>query len=172
MSGGGRGGRHAMFRGRCQGVLPMCEQRVAWTMATTQPHEEDLMASLKVKITRGRFSAPRIRDRGRARTGVAIRIALLCALVALGIAGSALAFQALPPGTQVNDDLAAGIDKTIDVASDSPGNADVVGGSLTPGKPAVPWATFRQLTAGADQIFVRSFAGGKWTTRGNGTVGG
>ena len=54
-----------------------------------------------------------------------------------------------------------------------PTNADVVGGALTAGKPAVPWAIFQQQEKiGEDQIFVRSFAGGAWTTRGNGTVGG
>ncbi|MFZ1926135.1 MAG: hypothetical protein WAU42_08340 [Solirubrobacteraceae bacterium] len=49
--------------------------------------------------------------------------------------------------------------------------ADVVGGTLTAGKVAVPWAVFRQATAagGHDQTFVRSFAEGAWSTRGNGT---
>jgi hypothetical protein len=78
---------------------------------------------------------------------------------------------------QVNDDPAAGINPAISVNGDNPTNADVVGGALTAGKPAVPWAIFRQQEANGspppnDQIFVRSFAGGKWTTRGNGTVGG
>ena len=77
----------------------------------------------------------------------------------------------------MNDDPAAGIDKTISVSGEDPTNADVVGGALTAGKPAVPWAVFRQQeTNGAppphDQVFARSFAGGAWTTRGNGTVGG
>jgi hypothetical protein len=38
----------------------------------------------------------------------------------------------------------------------------------------VPWAVFRQQESGGahDQVFSRSFAGGAWTTRGNGTVGG
>ena len=38
----------------------------------------------------------------------------------------------------------------------------------------MPWAVFRQTEGGGakDQIFSRSFAGGAWTTRGNGTVGG
>jgi hypothetical protein len=102
---------------------------------------------------------------------------LLGALVLLVTAGSALAFQALPPGGQVNDDLAAGINKTISVSGEEPTNADVVGGALTAGQPAVPWAIFRQQeTNGSppphDQVFSRSFAGGKWTTRGSGTVGG
>ena len=76
----------------------------------------------------------------------------------------------------MNDDLAAGINKTISVSGEDPTNADVVGGALSAGKPAVPWAVFRQQEGGAppgrDQIFARSFAGGAWTTRGAGTVGG
>jgi hypothetical protein len=101
-----------------------------------------------------------------------IRAGAAGALIAVAAAASAAAFQALPPGSQVNDDPASGIDKTIGVNGESPTNADIVGGALTAGKPAVPWATFRQGTTGSDQIFVRSFAAGKWTTRGNGTVGG
>jgi hypothetical protein len=102
------------------------------------------------------------------------RIALAGTLVALAAAGSAEAFQALPPGGQVNDDPAAGINKALSVSGDDPTNADVVGGALTAGKPAVPWSIFRQQESGGahDQIFSRSFAGGAWTTRGNGTVGG
>src|SRR5262245_4288049 len=105
------------------------------------------------------------------------RIALAGAVVALASAGTAWGFQALPAGLQVNDDLAAGINPAISVNGENPTNADVVGGALTPGKPAVPWAIFRQQETNEsppphDQIFVRSFAGGKWTTRGNGTVGG
>ena len=98
------------------------------------------------------------------------------ALLLLGT-GSALAFQPLPPGAQVNDDLAAGINKNISVASEDPTNSDLVGGSLVAGKSAVPWAIFQQRETNgssppADQIFVRSFANGAWTTRGVGTVGG
>ena len=125
----------------------------------------------------------RTRDRGvrvrrtHTRRGVPVRLGLAAALVSLLGAGSAFAFQALPIGGQVNDDLAAGIDKTISVSGEDPTNADVVGGALVAGKPAVPWAVFRQQeTNGAppphDQIFARSFAGGAWTTRGSGTVGG
>src|SRR5262245_47659286 len=100
-------------------------------------------------------------------------IALAGAVVALASAGTAWGFQALPPGGQVNDDPAAGINPAISVNGENPTNADVVGGALTAGKPAVPWAIFRQeQNLSPDQIFVRSFAGGKWTTRGNGTVGG
>jgi hypothetical protein len=88
-----------------------------------------------------------------------------------------VAFQRLPPGAQVNDDLAAGINKNISVSGEDPTNADVVGGALVAGKPAVPWAIFRQReTNGSppprDQVFSRSFANGAWTTRGVGTVGG
>jgi hypothetical protein len=95
----------------------------------------------------------------------------------LAAAGSAFAFKQLPPGGQVNDDPPAGINKNISVAAADPTNSDVVGGALVAGKPAVPWAVFQQReTNGAapphDQIFSRSFAGGTWTTRGIGTVGG
>ena len=105
------------------------------------------------------------------------RVAFATAIGVLTIAGSAAALGSLPPGGQVNDDLAAGINKAISVNGDEPTNADVVGGALTAGKPAVPWAIFRQQeTNGSpppnDQAFVRSFANGAWTTRGNGTVGG
>jgi len=97
--------------------------------------------------------------------------------ILLAGAGAALAFQQLPPGAQVNDDLAAGINKNISVSGEDPTNADLVGGSLVAGKAAVPWAVFRQReTNGSppphDQIFSRSFANGVWTTRGIGTVGG
>ncbi len=114
------------------------------------------------------------RTGGRAPIGrqAAGRLAALTAVVALASAGTAWAFQPLPPEAQVNDDLAAGIDQAKPVSGEEPTNADVVGGSLTAGNAAVPWAIFWQATSGADQIFVRSFAGGAWTTRGNGTVSG
>jgi len=112
--------------------------------------------------------------RGHTRRG---RIVLATTVAALAAAGSAAAFEALPPGSQVNDDPAAGINKAFSVSGEDPTNADVVGGALTAGKPAVPWAIFRQQETNgseppADQIFSRSFANGAWTTRGNGTVGG
>ncbi|HXD66804.1 MAG TPA: hypothetical protein VNV17_19425, partial [Solirubrobacteraceae bacterium] len=101
------------------------------------------------------------------------QIAVAGTVAVLACAGSAFALQGLPPGGQVNDDAAAGINPALSVGSDDPANADVVGGALTAGKPAVPWSVFRQTTnTGHDQIFSRSFAGGAWTTRGNGTVGG
>jgi hypothetical protein len=98
----------------------------------------------------------------------------LAVAVALAATGSAFGLQALPAGSRVNDDLAAGIDKTVSVNGEDPTNSDVTGGALTAGKPAVPWAIFRQeeKPPGRDQTFVRSFANGTWLTRGNGTVGG
>ena len=92
----------------------------------------------------------------------------------LTVIGSAVAFQALPSGTQVNDDSSAGIDKAMSVGGENPANADAVGGALVAGQVAVPWAVFRQQEAGGAhyQIFSRSFGGGVWTTRGSGTVGG
>ncbi len=100
-------------------------------------------------------------------------IAVAGAVVALATAAPAFAFAPLPPGGQVNSDPAAGIDPALNVSGEDPANADVVGGALTAGKVAVPWAVFRQQTAaGHDQVFSRSFAQGAWTTRGAGTVGG
>ena len=106
--------------------------------------------------------------RGRRRTVAAVSV-----IAALAAAGSASAFQALPPGDQVNNDPAVGINPANPVNIEDPANADVVGGSLSSAKPLVPWAIFRQTesSGGKDQIFSRSFAGGAWTTRGNGTVG-
>ena len=69
---------------------------------------------------------------------------LVGAIVPLAAAASAFGFQSLPPGGQVNDDKAAGIDKTLDISGEGPANADVVGGALAGGKPAVPWAVLRQ----------------------------
>jgi hypothetical protein len=85
------------------------------------------------------------------------------------------AFGSLPSdGSQVNNDPTAGITPSESVSQEGPTNADVTGGALTAGAPAVPWAIFRQQEppSAHDQIFVRSFAGGAWTTRGSGTVGG
>ena len=105
---------------------------------------------------------------GRPGVAVAGTVAVLVA------AGTASAFQALPPGVQVNSDPAAGINPAVSVSGEDPTNADVVGGALTAGKVAVPWAIFRQQETGGakDQVFSRSFAAGAWTTRGAGTVGG
>jgi hypothetical protein len=105
---------------------------------------------------------------------LALSVIALAALVAFAVTGTAIALQALGPAGKVNEDPAAGIDPTLSVSGEDPANADVVGGSLKGGKPAVPWAAFRQTEppGSSDQIFARSFAGGSWTTRGNGTVGG
>src|ERR1700719_4071770 len=66
-------------------------------------------------------------------------------VLAFAAAGSPrAAVQALPAGQQVNDDPAAGIHPADPVALEDPSNADVVGGALTAGAPAVPWAIFRQ----------------------------
>src|SRR6201996_1278517 len=102
------------------------------------------------------------------------RIALAGTVAVLASAGSAYALQGLPPGGQVNNDPAAGINPALSVSGEDPTTADVVGGALTAGKVAVPWSIFRQTEASGakDQIFSRSFAGGAWTTRGSGTVGG
>src|SRR5919201_2698320 len=101
------------------------------------------------------------------------RAAVTGVFASLLLSGSALAaFQQLPPGDQVNDDAAAGIDPAKPVDLGDPTNADVVGGALASGGKNVPWADFRQKTSGADQIFSRSFANGAWSTRGHGTVGG
>src|SRR6266566_7572737 len=98
------------------------------------------------------------------------RIVVVAAVFVLAIAAGAWGFQELPPKAPVNDDIGAGIDRTVSVSGENPTNADVVGGSLNGAKPAVPWAIFRQKESLApDQIFVRSFAEGKWTTRGSGT---
>jgi hypothetical protein len=84
------------------------------------------------------------------------------ALTTLGLATAAGAsLQQLPPGAQVNDDLAAGIDPARDA-----GVSDVVGGSLAAGGIRVPWAAFEQQTSGEQQIFVRAFKNGAWKTQG------
>jgi hypothetical protein len=110
----------------------------------------------------------------RGRTFGGVGFAVIAAVAALVGASPAVAFAPLPPGGQVNDDLAAGINPGLSVAGEDPTNADVVGGALTAGKVAVPWAIFRQTEAAGnkDQVFSRSFAQGVWTTRGSGTVGG
>jgi hypothetical protein len=91
------------------------------------------------------------------------RAAMTAVTVAtFGLAATAGAsVQQLPPGAQVNDDPAAGIDPGRDA-----GVSDVVGGSLTAGGVRVPWAPFEQQTAGEQQIFVRAFKGGAWKTQG------
>jgi hypothetical protein len=98
---------------------------------------------------------------------------VLGTILALAISGTAFAaFQTLPTtGGQVNGDSGNGIDPARPVSTEDPANSDVTGGSLTGGV-AVPWATFRQSTAGSDQIFVRAFKSGAWATQGSGTTNG
>src|SRR3954454_1203504 len=84
------------------------------------------------------------------------------AATCLGTAATGTAsLQQLPPGGQVNDDVAAGIDPARDASA-----PDVVGGSLVAGGIRVPWAAFEQQTAGEKQIFVRAFKNGVWRTQG------
>jgi hypothetical protein len=98
--------------------------------------------------------------------------ALVCVFLLVFVVAARAALVGLPSdGSQVNNDPGAGIDPSKDISGDNPA-ADVVGGSLAAGGVNVPWAIFRQTTTGADQIFVRSFKGGAWTTQGKGTVGG
>ena len=75
---------------------------------------------------------------------LSVKVAAVGAIAVLAAAGSAVAFQALPPGAQVNNDPLAGINGALSVSGEDPTNADVVGGALTAGKVAVPWAIFRQ----------------------------
>jgi hypothetical protein len=88
-----------------------------------------------------------------------------------GDPGTHLRGPGIDAGGRVGVDLAAW---RLSVSGEDPTNADVVGGALTAGKVAVPWAIFRQTEASPakDQVFSRSFAAGAWTTRGSGTVGG
>ena len=94
-----------------------------------------------------------------------MRLRRICGLTcALTLVAAAPAAATLTPlDGQVNDDNAAGIG--IDPARDA-GVSDVVGGALTAGNLEIPWAAFEQDTAGAQNIFVRAFKGGKWVTEG------
>jgi hypothetical protein len=63
---------------------------------------------------------------------------------------------------QVNDDPANSI-----LPNQPAGVSDVAGGSLAAGGVNVPWATFEQKVPNAgQQIFVRAFKNGAWTTQG------
>ena len=90
-------------------------------------------------------------------------IPLLAAVLLLVAAGSGMAaVNGLPSdGSQVNNDPAAGIDP-----SQNAGQSDVVGGTLTPAGPRVPWAAFEQQSGSSQQIFVRAFKNGQWVTQG------
>src|SRR3954469_19609171 len=94
------------------------------------------------------------------RARAAITAAAVVPLALAGTAGASLG--QLPPGAQVNDDPAAGIDPGRDA-----GASDLVGGSLAAGGDRAPWAAFEQTTAGEQQIFVRAFKGGAWKTQGH-----
>ena len=87
--------------------------------------------------------------------------AVLLAVLALTGTASAAVVGLPSDGTQVNDDPAVGIDPQQDA-----GVSDVVGGSLVPGTPNVPWAAFEQKTGTSQQIFVRAFKNGRWVTQG------
>ena len=87
--------------------------------------------------------------------------AVLVAVLAFAGTASAAVVGLPADGTQVNDDPAVGIDPNQDA-----GVSDVVGGSLVPGAPNVPWAAFEQKTGSSQQIFVRAFKNGRWVTQG------
>jgi hypothetical protein len=91
------------------------------------------------------------------------RVAPAALIALLAITGTAsAAVVGLPAdGSQVNNDPAVGIDPNQDA-----GLSDVVGGSLVPGAPNVPWAAFEQKTGASQQIFVRAFKNGRWITQG------
>src|SRR3954463_12671367 len=91
------------------------------------------------------------------------RVAVAGTAATLLAASSAAAVVGLPANqSQVNNDPAVGIDP-----NQNAGVSDIVGGSLAPGGPRVPWATFEQAAPdGAQRIFVRAFKGGRWVTQG------
>src|SRR6185295_12854031 len=84
---------------------------------------------------------------------------LAATLVAAGTAGAVIGLP--QDGTQVNDDIANGIDPAQDA-----GVSDIVGGSLAAGGARVPWSTFEQRAGSAQRIFVRAFKNGRWVTQG------
>jgi hypothetical protein len=95
------------------------------------------------------------RRRGLSRRTLALVVAAVALLVS---AGPALGLLLLPPGGRVNNDPPSGINSTFSVGGEDPANSDVTGGALVAGKPAVPWAVFRQQETNAappphDQIF-------------------
>jgi hypothetical protein len=89
-------------------------------------------------------------------TTLAVAAALILATTA------AAAFVGLPAdGSQVNSDVANGIDP-----NQGAGASDVQGGTVLAGNLQVPWGTFEQKTGSSQQIFVRAFKGGQWVTQG------
>jgi hypothetical protein len=90
----------------------------------------------------------------------AFAVAIVAGLVCT--AGAYAAVLGLPTdGSQVNSDIASGIDPQQDA-----GVSDIVGGSLAENGPRVPWATFEQKSGSSQQIFVRAFKNGQWVTQG------
>jgi hypothetical protein len=90
----------------------------------------------------------------------AVILAGAMVLLAAGTAGADVV--GLPAdGGQVNNDPAVGIDP-----GQNAGASDVVGGTLTPGGPRVPWGSFEQKSGSSQQIFVRAFKNGQWVTQG------
>src|SRR4051812_3877215 len=97
-----------------------------------------------------------------ARLRRAVTAAALGTAAALTFAtGAHASLNQLPLNAQVNDDPANAIDPQL-----AAGVSDVTGGSLAAGGVNVPWATFEQKTADGQQIFVRAFKGGQWSTQG------
>src|SRR3954466_16385812 len=92
------------------------------------------------------------------RRGAALPAPAVASL-GLGASVAQASFVPLPSGAKVNSDLARGIDPARNA-----GLSDVVGGPLAAGGVRVPWATFEQQSAGAQQIFVRAFKNNAWTT--------
>jgi hypothetical protein len=89
-------------------------------------------------------------------------VALAGAVTLAGAGVAAASFVGLPAsGGQVNNDP-----PSIDPAQ-SAGLVDVTAGSLVAGSRRVPWAAFSQKNAdGSQQIFVRAFKNGAWSTEG------
>ena len=90
------------------------------------------------------------------------RTAVLSLVLFAGFAAPAGAVLA-PLDGQVNNDNSASVG--IDPAR-AAGVSDVTGGALTAGNLEIPWATFEQQTAGAQNVFVRAFKNGAWVTEG------
>lgn len=100
-------------------------------------------------------------------------VAVTMIAVVVGVTSPAAGSLTRLPGSggKVNNDVANGIDPTRSVSGEDP-NSDLVAASVTAKGRLVPWVVFRDETSGADQLFVRRFDDGRWTTEGDGTVGG
>jgi hypothetical protein len=97
------------------------------------------------------------------RTRRHLRLVTVATAVVLVLAGTAAAaLVGLPAdGSQVNNDVANGIDPARDA-----GASDVQGGTVVAGNLQVPWAAFEQKTTSGQQVFVRAFKAGAWVTQG------